>query len=69
VQTNILFTDIAHDIAEPLLDYLAAQGIKLTSSNYTKADQLYKRVRWVTHLDISGADIQRTLQVIQKFQR
>ena len=67
VHTNILFTDIALDVAEPLLAYLAEQGIQLTSSNYNKADQYFKRVRWVTHLDISASDIQRALLAVQKF--
>ncbi|CAI3801829.1 low-specificity L-threonine aldolase [Rheinheimera sp. MM224] len=67
VNTNILFTDIAVEVAGPLLAYLSEQGIKLTSSNYNKADQYYQRVRWVTHLDISASDIQRTLGAVQKF--
>lgn len=67
VNTNILFTDIALDVAEPLLAYMAQQGIKLTSSNYNKADQHFKRVRWVTHLDISAADIQHALSAVQGF--
>lgn len=67
VNTNILFTDIALDVAEPLLAYLAQQGIQLTSSNYNKADQHFKRVRWVTHLDISAADIQHALSAVQGF--
>ena len=67
VNTNILFTDIAVDVAEPLLTYLSEQGIKLTSSNYNKADQYFKRVRWVTHLDISASAIQRALLAVQKF--
>jgi threonine aldolase len=67
VNTNILFTDIAVEVAEPLLAYLSEQGIKLTSSNYNKADQYFKRVRWVTHLDISAKDIQHALLAVQKF--
>ncbi|MCA1928416.1 low-specificity L-threonine aldolase [Rheinheimera sp.] len=67
VHTNIVFTDIALDVAQPLLVYLADHGIKLTSSNYTKADQQYQRVRWVTHLDISAADIQSALMAVQRF--
>jgi threonine aldolase len=69
VNTNILFTDIALDVAEPLLAHLAQQGIKLTSSNYNKADQHFKRVRWVTHLDITEADIQGALLAVQNFHR
>lgn len=67
VHTNIVFTDIALDVAEALLAHLAAQGIKLTSSNYNKADQHFKRVRWVTHLDISATDIQHALLAVQNF--
>ncbi|EGM78966.1 threonine aldolase [Rheinheimera sp. A13L] len=67
VHTNILFTDIAVEVAEPLLAYLAAQNIKLTSSNYNKADQNYKRVRWVTHLDIKTIDIEQTLAAVKNF--
>ncbi|MDR7122597.1 low-specificity L-threonine aldolase [Rheinheimera soli] len=67
VHTNILFTDIAVEVAEPLLAYLSAQNIKLTSSNYNKADQHYKRVRWVTHLDIKTIDIEQTLAAVKKF--
>lgn len=67
VHTNILFTDIAVEVAEPLLAYLAAKNIKLTSSNYNKADQYYKRVRWVTHLDIKTIDIEQTLAAVKNF--
>jgi threonine aldolase len=67
VHTNILFTDIAVEVAEPLLAYLSEQGIKLTSSNYNKADQNYKRVRWVTHLDIKTIDIEQTLAAVKNF--
>jgi threonine aldolase len=67
VHTNILFTDIAVEVAEPLLAYLAAQNIKLTSSNYNKASQSYKRVRWVTHFDIKTIDIEQTLAAVKKF--
>jgi threonine aldolase len=67
VHTNILFTDIALEVAEPLLAHLAAHGIRLTSSNYNKADQHYKRVRWVTHLDICSTDIQQALDTVGRF--
>lgn len=67
VNSNILFTDIAVELAEPLLQHLAQQGIQLTSSNYNKANQQYKRVRWVTHLDISPADIEQALAAVQSF--
>ena len=67
VHTNILFTDIAADVAEDLLSHLADQGIRLTSSNYNRADQYYRRVRWVTHLDIHSKDIQQALDTVQSF--
>ena len=67
VQTNIVFTDIAADIADDLLSHLAGHGIQLTSSNYNKADQYFKRVRWVTHLNIHPEHIQQTLDCLRLF--
>lgn len=67
VQTNILFTDIEIELAAQLLPYLAERGISLTASNYQNANGAIKRVRWVCHLDISSADIDKTLQHISEF--
>lgn len=67
VQTNILFTDVALELAEQLLPYLAERGIKLTGSNYQSANGSIKRLRWVCHLDISRDDIERTLQAVTEF--
>ncbi|MEW5683116.1 MAG: low-specificity L-threonine aldolase [Pseudomonadota bacterium] len=67
VQTNILFTDVALELAEQLLPYLAERGIKLTGSNYQSANGNIKRLRWVCHLDISRDDIERTLQAVTEF--
>lgn len=67
VHTNILFTDIAADVADDVLEHLAEQGIRLTSSNYSKADQDYKRVRWVTHLDIQPEHIQQAIDSLRVF--
>lgn len=67
VQTNILFTDVELQLAEQLLPYLAARGIKLTGSNYQSANGSIKRLRWVCHLDINSADIEQTLQAVAEF--
>ena len=67
MQTNILFTDIEIELAAQLLPYLAERGISLTASNYQTANGAIKRVRWVCHLDISSADIDKTLQHVSEF--
>ena len=67
VQTNILFTDLSVELADTLLPYLAERGVKLTASNYQTANGAIRRVRWVCHLDVSRADIERTLQAITEF--
>jgi threonine aldolase len=67
VQTNILFTDFSITLADKLLPYLAERGVKLTASNYQSANGAIRRVRWVCHLDVSRADIERTLQAITEF--
>ncbi|WP_333606859.1 low-specificity L-threonine aldolase [Arsukibacterium sp.] len=70
-QTNIVFTDLPLALARELQAFLAAQQVQLTSSNYLQhsagasAEQI--RIRWVCHLDISTADIQQTLDLLQLF--
>jgi threonine aldolase len=63
-QTNIVFFDIDADIAEAFLQHLAANDIRVTSG----ALKGRKRIRWVTHLDVTGADVERALQVVSTFQ-
>lgn len=66
-QTNIVFTDLPPLLAEQLISFLATQKVQLTSSNYASATGPVKRIRWVCHLDISTADIRRTLDLLNQF--
>jgi len=63
VQTNILFIDVDTSLADAFLQHLAQHGIKVTSGVYGTA----KRIRWVTHLDVGGGDVERALQVVNAF--
>lgn len=62
-QTNILFTDLHADIAPAFVQWMAHNGVRLTSSLYGQQT----RLRWVTHLDVSAADIDTTLDVVSRF--
>ncbi len=61
-QTNILFTDIDPDIASDLLAYLEAHDIKVKSGVYRGEEGAMRRIRWVTHLDVSREDIERAIK-------
>ncbi|MFC4655893.1 low-specificity L-threonine aldolase [Rheinheimera marina] len=65
--TNILFTDIELSVADALLAHLTAQGIRYTSSSYASSEGQYKRLRWVTHLDIQPAHLQQALNALRSF--
>jgi len=55
-QSNILFVDLAPERAAGVVDRLKAAGVLCTG--------LY-RLRFVTHLDVSAADIQRALPILR----
>ena len=55
-QSNILFVDLAPERAAGVVDRLRAAGVLCTG--------LY-RLRFVTHLDVSAADIQRALPILR----
>ena len=55
-QTNILFVDLAPEKAAGVVDRLRAAGVLCTG--------LY-RLRFVTHLDVSSADIQRAIAILR----
>lgn len=55
-QTNIVFVDVAPQLANGLVDRLRAQGVLCTG--------LY-RVRLVTHLDVSREDIERAIPLLR----
>jgi len=55
--TNILFVDLAPEKAAGVVDRLRAAGVLCTG--------LY-RLRFVTHLDVSAADIDRAIRVLRE---
>jgi threonine aldolase len=55
-QTNIVFVDLAPEKAHGVVDRLRPAGVLCTG--------LY-RLRFVTHLDVSAADIQRAVSVLR----
>ena len=66
-QTNILFTDIDPDIASDLLAHLEANDIKVKSGVYRGEEGALRRIRWVTHLDVSREDIERAIAAAASF--
>jgi threonine aldolase len=65
--SNILFMDVAEDVAESFAAHLAGHGILATSGFYKVNQKAVKRFRWVTHLDISRADVEQALEVVGAF--
>ena len=57
-QTNIFWLDVPAAACEPLRKALAEQGIRATVG---------PRMRLVTHLDVSAADVERTVAAFQSF--
>ncbi len=66
-QTNIMFLDIDTEVADDFLQHLATHGLKVTSGYYRTKERTMKRIRWVTHLDVGRADVERALQVAAAF--
>lgn len=63
VQTNILFAELAPELATFYQQQLAEQGILCTAGSYQAADGLRTRLRFVTHLGITADDIEQLVQV------
>ena len=55
-QSNILFVDLAPEKAVGAVDRLRAAGVLCNGLH---------RLRLVTHLDVSGADVQRAIAVLR----
>ncbi|MCD7060240.1 low-specificity L-threonine aldolase [Pelagibacterium xiamenense] len=58
-QTNIVFLKVDPAVAEAFSGHLEAEGIRVSGR--------YGAQRWVTHLDISDADVERALAVVDAF--
>ncbi|HJV53727.1 MAG TPA: low-specificity L-threonine aldolase, partial [Noviherbaspirillum sp.] len=66
-QTNIVFFDVDADIAEAFLQHLADHDVRVTAGYFRAKARAMKRMRWVTHLDVHRADVERALQVVAGF--
>ncbi|WP_136419166.1 low-specificity L-threonine aldolase [Herbaspirillum sp. ST 5-3] len=66
-QTNIVFFDVESGLADALLQHLADNNVKVTSSMQRLKNQTMKRIRWVTHLDVTAGDVERAIQVMASF--
>jgi threonine aldolase len=59
--TNIVFVNVAAEMAAAFAEHLAAHGIAVTSA-YGATQQ-----RWVTHLDVSADAVEAALAVVRDF--
>jgi threonine aldolase len=65
--TNIVFFDIDATLGDAFLQHLADAGVKVTAGNQRAKERLLKRIRWVTHLDVGRADVERALAAVAVF--
>lgn len=63
--TNIVWVSVAPDSAKAFADYLAAEGFGITGG-YPGTNGV-SRQRWVTHLDIDGAAVDRAIAAAERF--
>ncbi|RJF97258.1 low-specificity L-threonine aldolase [Noviherbaspirillum saxi] len=66
-QTNIVFFDLEAELADAFVQYLADHEIRVTSGYYKTKERAMKRIRWVTHLDVNQADVERALKIVNAF--
>jgi threonine aldolase len=67
VQTNILFMDVDTSVADAYLAFLKENEILVTSGIYKMKDGAMRRIRWVTHLDVSTTDVERAIELTSRF--
>lgn len=66
-QTNIFFMDMEESVAAGFLDHLSDNDIRVTSGYQRSKDLAIRRIRWVTHLDVGRADVERAVEVIASY--
>lgn len=66
-QTNIVFMDMETETATDFVRHLTRHEIKITSAYQRSGNQALTRIRWVTHLDVGRADVERALCVAESF--
>lgn len=57
--TNIVWVDVARDVAEDFDTYLTRHGVGVTGR--------YGEQRWVTHLDVGDEDVSAALAVVDRY--
>jgi threonine aldolase len=62
-QTNILFVDVNPDVGPGFQAYLERTGVGVTGGAYHGG----LRQRWVTHLDVKAADVERALEIVAAY--
>jgi threonine aldolase len=65
VSTNIVWVKVAPERAKAFTDYLAAEGFGITGG-YPGATGV-SRQRWVTHLDVDAAAVDRAIAAADRF--
>jgi threonine aldolase len=65
--TNIVFVEVAADIAADLSAHLSQAGVRLNTRGGTYGAPAVQR--WVTHLDVSDADVDAALAAVRGFFR
>jgi threonine aldolase len=63
--TNIVFVRVEDTIAAPFAEHLTEHGVRTTGSSGRYGQGLVQR--WVTHLDVSRADVDRALAIAARF--
>jgi threonine aldolase len=63
--TNIVFVKVDGAIAAPFAEHLAAHGVLITGSSGGQGQDRLQR--WVTHLDVTRADVDAALAVAARF--
>jgi threonine aldolase len=63
--TNILWVDVDANLVDGLRAWLEQHGVRATGGRYG----LGARLRFVTHLDVGPADVQRAVRAFREFRR
>jgi threonine aldolase len=65
--TNMVFIDIDATLADDFMAHLNAHGVRVTGGVYRSDEGMVRRIRWVTHLDVGPADVERALDAVARF--
>src|SRR5690606_35400772 len=65
--TNVLFIDVEAELADALLAHLNTRSILVSGGPYQSAATRVRRVRWLTHLDVDRAAVERAVEAVAGF--